>query len=644
MDSHREPPALPRTDAPHNPPALAPIATVSAATVAINPERAAPAESIRADEKHPSPPSAATANTDAKDSKVDEKKQDAIDPKKFAYLSDFSPAELAALKKKYPKQTLEQLDDQINDHWKSYWAERLKKYGAISTNFLYMFFRAMTSNKGINNVANLISPGTTVPSAVGYGLGVSFAVPGTLIYVFTASAKKDAILSILDYVNRDPFNQRVAQTLAKACEDKTQALLDSVEFIIKNSVTAAVNATAAASCVIPILDQLNTLSPVLKWSIIAGIGYLGFHYNGMCYNEAVEQGVAFYKNATGRTSLRAEIAKGNIAIPVEILLQGVISAAGLRAFPSYFFAAAKAGAGLGFFLPATLVAILTALHGLGALYPVTFNHYLGNLEKLREHIAKNIDAKQIDGLLEEQLKHLNLGVLTAETKEKHRKQIIAAIVEETINIMFSEHNKDKGYFSLFKAEPSTIIPTVITAGIGGYFGSQVLAPALASITCGPAAVTTALCAAAGAALFGGLFYRAEDNRVTYKLLAEKTLGDDKKTVNAPATRGDKVAEILATIFAVSNSISSATSAIGSLDGLPGGDTPLVKTGVTTAATKSGLNSIGFFQPKVEATLKSLFQCSETEDEEAPPRPHDMGPDAIELMPIRSLYPYMPPFI
>lgn len=534
---------------------------------------------------------------------IDEKQQ-------LTFLSGFTHEQLTELENKYKKNRFA-LEEIIATHVYQFRFEQILNYGGISTNLLYMFFRGETSNAGIENVAKIVQEDAKVSDGVGYGLGVSLAVPGTLVFVFAASAKNEAALSILEYAHCDPLNVRLKKALQTASENKMQAFIESIKFIANQAVLTTTYATSAMSNIIPIMDYLNKLPAGGKWSIILLIQYLTFRFNSTYYNGSYYSGLKFWWNEENRPYLLGEIFRGNIAIPVEIFLQGIISAAGLRAFPNYYYAALAASGALGGWIPATIVATLAGIHALCVLYPTTYNHYMTAHEEINTILRKNIPWEKIDSLLK---KEENFSCLDEKTREKRTQQLIDDMVKSERDKLSKEARGDKGYTAVFKEEPSTIFTVSLTTLIGGIFGYKLTAT-LAPLIGGPPTVVAALSTAFAATLIGGSFYKAEDNRVNNELILKKLKKTESKEEKKSTSKNryEKVAEIAATFFAVTNAASTITSTSGS-GKLIGGDSPQMNLGITSLAIKGGLNNIVYNIPKVKSTLLSFAPTKQKDNQ------------------------------
>lgn len=523
-----------------------------------------------------------------------------IKPKQqLNYLDGFTENQIVELEKKY-KKTRQELDQIVADYYKSFWWERILKYGELSTNFLYMIFRAKTSNAGITNVAQTVKPDAVVSDAVGYGIGASVAIPGSLVYTFSSSAKNDAVLAVLDYANRDPLDKRFSDALAYAREHKVQAFFDSLLFSLNTTILVTTNATFATSEIIPIINQLNTLPPTVKWAVVAGIEFFAYRYNENYYRTEYTKGLKFWWNEENRPYLLGEISRGNFAVPLEIFLQGIVSAVGLRAFPNYYYLAVAAAEALGGFLPAAFVASMAFLHGLCVLYPATFDHYMKADEEINAILRSQIDLEKVKEISQDYIKKFKLDKASEKELNHHLEEIINGMVKANRDALSIKARKGQGSLALFKEEPSSIFTTGVTTAIGASFGYQLSPYIMTGLAFAPPALIATLSASASAGLFGYLYYKAEDKRVNDNEILKLLKPSEEK----PSKPANQKAALVAGILNTCNAISSATSTIGSYQLLGNSSGPL-RAFVSKAALEAATNTFLISFPKTLETLESL---------------------------------------
>lgn len=561
----------------------------------------------------PTPASAAPA-TAAPSSEL--KREPSTTPAKLRYLDSITREKLSELEKKYGR-SAQELEAIIDDYWKSYWFELTANYVGISTNLLYIVFQATANKAGIDGTVALFNPDAVVPDAVSTGLG-GFLAAGGLTFVFAISAKNEAAEAILAYALRDPIKERVSDALKFAANNKARAFIDSFKAVAHQSVLLGTYMTGALSEIIPIIDYLNNRTSFEKWLAIASIQYFCCRFSSAYATPSYYEGVKFWENEKGQPYLISELMKGNIATPLQVFFQGIISSSLIRAYPNYNWIAAAGAKAIGAWPHPAFISFLVFANSLCTLYPATYNHYMSDGQKIDELLRRNIDWNAVKQLAQQQFSQLNITELSADDLRTHLDRIANDLIQSEKQTLRTHIENKKGTGYVFKEEPSTAVTTTWQSLIGAYFGSQVLAPALAPLSAAPPALVAVSCGLFAAVVLGGLFYRAESNRVSDKMVLELLQAKEKEKAEKSEgkEKTDKPLEdmkqptnsrfIKAASMAIPgiNILASITGTIAASTKIQ--STPSETTFFATTATQAGLNALAYNQPKVENILTSLF--------------------------------------
>jgi hypothetical protein len=585
---------------------------------------------------------------------------------KLSYLKDYKESEIIAFEKHFNKNRFE-LENLIEKHKARYWFDYSRNILAAGTNIPWIYYGILTGSKGVQSFANVIDPSTPVSDGTANVIGSSLAVTGTMSYLFYASPGKDAALSTLAYATSDPLYKQIETAFTAAKNNPKQAAIETAKFLGNYSVIGTTYLATGMSEIVPFIGGLNAMPPGAKWLIMGAIQYFSWRYMDTFMGKSYFNGLAFWENKENREYLINKVRKGEIAIPLQVFFQGIISTVGLRSFPNYYFIAESAVKALGGFTPSWpisgSVALLVAWHSLCVLYPATYNRYVQADEKADALLKNKIDQDSVNEHLVERIKHLNLdtmseaelttlkqniaeSILLTQLPElgdkardklqpdeivyrvsQHLRQLkltglstaettnFTRLISESIllaekDILKEKIRKEIGVMGLFKEEPWSAITVGWQGAIGAYFGAKFLAPLLVA---SPPAYLAAITGLTGTAAFAGFAHRAESNRVINNLSLkqlEMTKQKEAELAKIAASEKQTGAEIAATLFAAGFASASAAtntiSTIGSNSLIAANPSPLLNTTIASMATQSGLNSIEYNYPNVKETLTGVF--------------------------------------
>jgi hypothetical protein len=577
------------------------------------------------------------------------------------YLKDFKETEIASFEKHYDR-TRYELETLIEKHRTYYWFDVARYTCDTGTNIPWIYYSIMTGKAGIQGFAKVINPDAQVSDATANTVGAALTTTGTMSFIFYTSPIKCAALSTLAYATRDPIYQRIPALIDAAKKDPKQAAKDSLASLAHTSLLGTTYFTVGMSEIIPFMDSLNQLPSPVKWLVMGGIQYFACRYMDTYMTKEYYNGVTFWKNEEKREYLFEKIKRGEIAIPLQVFFQGIISTVGLRAFPNYYFIAEAAAKALGGYIPSPLVASLVAIHGLCSLYPTTFNNYILSDEKADTLLNSKIDWNSVNQRFVEQIKQLNLATLSeselnnlkrsivstilqyqlpqlgdkahakldtdeiytqikknldkinltglSETEQHTFQKLIAdSIVQAEKDLLVKKTRNEIGYLGLFKQEPWSALTVGWQGAIGAYFGAKFMAPLFIQ---NPPLALTVVSGIAGASLFAVFAHRAETNRVINNLNLDELLMTRKKMEEAAKKAAEEkknesttAAKVLAGGLVTAFAASSTMSTIGS-NSLLGTPSPLFNTFIASAATQSGLNSISYIYPGLANTLTGVI--------------------------------------
>jgi len=503
----------------------------------------------------------------------DDEKQEFVDEIKKTYKKEFSA---------------EDLNNIVANRRKTYLGYRLLNYIFLFSDNAYTYFQIQTSNDGLKGAAEAFYPGADVSDTLGYAIGVPLALFDWGFNMLQFDAHKEAVKMTVKHA----LDPSCAQQFISFFTD--QNLLEALKSITHNSIILTHNLTGAAANLTELYDAIYDYSPAAAYSALGATLATGHGYYNNQLTPLYYQGLDFWANKeTPRPWLIGEVFRGNIAIPLQMLIQGPISTVGLRAYPSFYYLAEAAIKTFGFWLNPIAAAVIVGIHTFASRYPKSYNHYMKNR-------------------VEFEAKFGDRTTMLARRRE----------LEETIS-----QELGRGY--LLKEDPFSIILLLTQGGIGGYTGFRIASYILLEVlsdSISPA-VTIAVEAASavvGTGILGGIAYRAEHNRVTDGLVLKRlkaeqekraVQNDERKPDSTPAkSLGEKALFAVSWTIAVGSSISRALSNVGS-GARTFGDNQAVVGATTLVSAHNAINGLLTLGPNVHSTLSSKFTSKKPGDEQ-----------------------------
>lgn len=532
----------------------------------------------------------------------------AFDENHIDWLQGFTQEEAVQLREKYVinEQTL---NASLSRHINYYRFLLIHNYISLSSNALYFIFQANTSNEGVKNLFDSLFQGMHTSDAIGYGIGIPTAAANASLYSLMFSSHKKAVEGTLRFIHDPSYESRMATFINTAKDDPMHASKLACKKIFDECVLTISYYTSAVTEII----EIHHLIPV-NLQLTATLLVLHFcrSYLEQFMTKDFHAGEAFWTNKPNYPWLLGEIKRGNIATPLQIFLQGIISTTLIRTHPYHWNVAAKAEKTLGWWFPKPLVATAITIQSLCVFYPATYLRYLGDSIKINDLLRQKLNTNEsMQRLLRAYATELQIN-LTDATPQQHEELAIAVISLEK-NLIKDKIQLDFQRF--IREEPYLAIPLLFRTAIGGYFGAHIIAPLL-EYAIEQTILTTTIGTILGAGLFGGLLYKAEYNRVLDKLIlneleAELTI-DAKKVINYENTWRTTLLKFAATTLNVGNAISQAISVMGlesrelSRTHMTGNSAAIVTVTSATVATESAINRMIFNAPKATDTILSLF--------------------------------------
>lgn len=441
----------------------------------------------------------------------------------------------------------------------------------VGTNLIYLTFPIMTSNEGINTLANLIVPNITISSPIGYGIGGALSLVEVANFMLVFSPKREAILSAQSFIPRADegaaegewflvFLKRTGLSLQAGIKALREQPLSSAAFLcecsVHQSILLSFNLTwiSASLVFLPKNLALNAAFPVLFW---------GEEYCRLYSNSDYYDGVQFFKQQW-RTIL--QYAQNNPLTALQILAQSG-SAIGIRVFPVCYYLALQAQEILGLWPPATMVIIATTLQGLGALFLPSFKYYAASQLGLQEHFTRE-------------------GTLPEMSHELQR-----------FNESWIQQN---GYFRFLVDSPAIAALILMRTCLGGYLGyatSQFFHdPAIAD-------QYSWLLTPLFALFLGAHLYFVETKRlVSIAHHNSLNLGPTQQQISIPNST-----KLVASLVNICGAFSTTLSNMGLLCLVLGQDKSIEKVLILMLSLESMLNLILFNQKKCEQTIHGLRQ-------------------------------------
>ena len=529
---------------------------------------------------------------------------------KFYYLHEMSKDDLEQLKKEF-KKLPEELEKLVAEHPYLFWYYRVKNYIVLGSNMLYLVFLINTSYEGIQSFVDVVSPGTRVSKPIGNGLAIPIALIDTVFHMFLYSALNEAAKSTIRYTLSEPWMKHIKRTISNAIEKPCNAIFEASKFAINEAVSLSVNLTSTMTEIIDIYQNMEDLPLAVKIPIISSILYLGNYYLKKYINPDYHEGLNFWFNNKNHPWLVGEIWRGNFAVPFQIFLQG-LSTVGTRTLFYYYLAVASNETFNGLWFPVPMILLTVTWQSLCALYPYTFNHYMGNQEKIDALLKANIDWNKVDEYVTDMMNNLNINNATPEQLEKYKNLAINGYINSEKKLLEEKVIAKYGKKNLMTKEIATQL--ISRGALGGYFGYQIISSALMLVINEP--ISMSICGTIfGITLFAGVLYRAEKKRKLDEKIYEeiKQINNDKDNIvtdimdDSSLPNYSFISKVIADTANIITGIANAASTIGSEARIFGTST-VTTIFIALTSIESSINSILFNDQKV---LRTVFEACET---------------------------------
>lgn len=502
---------------------------------------------------------------------------------------------------------LDELEALIKKHSYYYRFRRIENSIAISMNLLELVYLTRTSNEGINAIASYLFPGVQLPNQMIYAIGIPWALTDCLLYTFVFSPHIEALKSTLSYATRKPLPQRISTYLEQCYAHPQRSLLAMSCFMVNQAILLNCNLTESLTDIIDILWLFEKLPPIIYWSTIATVLYLGNLYYSKYANLDYYEGLKFWLNEDNLPYLYQEMRRKNISMPLQILLQGAC-AVGLDIFPFYYYLAVAAKDELGWWTPATLTSIFSGIHGLCVLYPATYFHYMENSIEISRIIRK----EHADSI-RQTLMQLHQDTLI---DKPYLEKAIETELEKIKTDAIAKTTRHQPSFCLFKNTPAIFIPILIKAALGGYLGYIALHPLFLAIA-KETISSTVFSSLIGASVFSSGLYKIEKYRLMTELTANELRAEEQKrlgheshtTESSPKSCLTSTTNAIASILNVGSGLTNATSTVGTATRLFGSKNNYALPSVALFAMERMSNSIIYNMNKVESTFSHALNSA-----------------------------------
>jgi hypothetical protein len=410
-------------------------------------------------------------------------------------LNEFDIDELATFPELYGK-SFPELEDAIDEYSGSHKYFKVAYRGGGLINLMYLPFSLRKSNVSIQGAADFVQKGATVDERIAYGVGGTISAASTAYWAFSFPWRKKALKATLDYIHRKPLFERL-QLAAKTPGKSFLYFLD--ELILQG-----VNMTMMSTLFIglPGFAEYHWLA---KMAIVLPVQFFGYYFYDAYSNEPYRRNLSFLL-ARNQSSLIQEALKGNLTVPLQILIQGLMSTVALKSFPLAPQIAIEVAAALGAWIPPWLMIHMAVIYYLRISYRSTYLRYLGPTLEMRQMLRENLDQNLVNEIVTHRIRSLNLTHITAEKTQKMRKEAEQDLLKRDEQALKTEVLKEAGWGFAFKEKPVLIAPVMWRALAGGVFGYMTL-PMLTLVGGG----------LLGAALFAGSYFLAERNVVIDEL-------------------------------------------------------------------------------------------------------------------------------
>ncbi len=477
-------------------------------------------------------------------------------PKPLRYLADFKPHEMKELRNQYllkkgdneeaykraqkakvSEAEAQELDQLIANHSKTYYYHASTLYGSQVLEFTFYVTNIGLAQTGIQAVI------PAMPYAPAFVIGGLMATVNLTFDVNTFEARKEAKKLTLKSATSPSYCVQFKDFCRKPARyiitDTIQVIFDGT-IILNHNVNGGVLDLISVYTPLPLpftsaeIPALMPMAPL--WAQIPldllVLGLTNKYYN-IYKTPSYHQNLKFWHDFEGfkfwqskNPWLLGEVARGNIAVPFQVFLQGTVSAVGTRSFPNFYYGAQAAGeiaeSMLGMpWVPPWLVAAGVVIHSERTLYPATYNKYYENKTKLKDLFQKFQalwDEKYAALHSQAENENLDPAALYALVREfdqlAHKLKLIT---EEKNNVAALTRTE------IFKNEKPAVAQIAIRTGIGGAFGYFGLSQLAIQYTFNTAiSISMSIGGAVfSSILFGGMLYRAEKDRIQDQVLVSR---------------------------------------------------------------------------------------------------------------------------
>jgi hypothetical protein len=488
------------------------------------------------------------------------------------YLKNHTPEEIAQLKEKYGVDEHE-LEGIIAQHSGSYnWYYILYTFSRW-TNISFPFYAGPKSGVGIQKSVATLFPNVKVPDGFANSSGWTLSALSTAFFMAAIDPEKLAVRFTLEYAHSASMKEKFDDFREKFSAAPGQTLFDLAKNVSNQIALNTVNFLGAATSFIGISPYLSPY-PVLWWLGLATFTYPQYRYFDGYSNDEFWEGINFFLDQN-RPWLITEFQK-NPALAMRVLMEGV-SAVLLRSVANYSVADSTRDE-LGFCPNSDLVFAISIYVFLMQFYPTTYNYYLEDKVNANKKLAES-KAESAPAPLPNPTPNPAPSQGPGQASETTTLLPSLKQLEEKVQ-------NERGYGFPLKEESSLIWPLAFRAYIGAYYGSSFGIPG----------------AIIGAAAMLAWSYRAERQRIVYKLVAQElrikamSVKDSKCRAN-PAT-------IVADTFTLGGAASNLASSMGQANDVVGGS-PL-KLGAYLLANMDGtINGVRFAIHKTRSTMESM---------------------------------------
>ncbi|GEM_PF-6727799 len=293
------------------------------------------------------------------------------------YLADYSETEICAFEEKY-QATRISLDEILSANRKLYYWNLINQIIAnYGSNALYLVFPIITSDQGLNTTVNVFFPHVTIPSTIGYGIGIPMAATDVAAYTLFYSVKKAAIKNTLDHVMNLSYRDQLLHWLRTVPEFPKQSALNLLISVCNNTVLIVTNTTGVMT---ELIYYLPYIPSSLRWPLTLITLYYGNKYYAEYTNEDYLRAIEDYCQRNRVAIFSTEYPASSF----EILLQ-YASAVGLRAYPYFLYLAYESAEVLGFWFNPYFVTACALLHSSRIYLNVTVDFHLAARNKIVEY-------------------------------------------------------------------------------------------------------------------------------------------------------------------------------------------------------------------------------------------------------------------